>query len=184
MLFVVIECCWVTHLFWVRIAWIMQAIIHMVLYYLPVYLCIGRLSYLEWLCSWVYSLHINLANDTSSLHIFQVFFLDVAILTLDFSLIRVRYQTLVVNHHCFMIHTNHLRFKFGRRRLLLWIWEIHANRRAFWWHAPLLIHVQILLYLSVLAVLSYYLRAHIITGMLEMWQCLNLHHTLLLTTLH
>ena len=183
MLFVVIKRCWVTHLFRVRVAWIMQAV-HMVLNYLSVYLCISRLSYLKRLCSWIDALHIDLASDTSSLHIFKVFILNMTILTLQLSLVRVCYQTLIVNHHCFMIHTDHLRFEFSRRRLLLRIWEIHVYRSAFWWHTPLLIHIQILLDLGVFAILSYNLRVHIVIGMLEMWQCLNLHHSLFLATVH
>ena len=168
MLFVVIKRCWVTHLFRVRVAWIMQAV-HMVLNYLSVNLCIGRLSYLKRLCSWIDSLHINLASHASSLHIFEIFILDVTILTLNFSLLRVSYQTLIVNHHCFMIHTNHLWFKFCCWRLLLRIWEIHADRSSFWWHAPFLIHIQILLNLGIFAILSKHLRVHIVTGVLEMW---------------
>ena len=183
MLFVVIECCWVTHLFWVWVTWIMQAV-HMILNYFPVYLCIGRLSYLKWLCSWVDSLHINLASEASFLHIFKVFILDMAILILNLSLVGVCYQTLVVNHHSFMIRANHLWFKFSRGRFLLRIWKIHIDRSTFWWHTPLLIHVQILFNLGVFAVLSYDLRAHIVTCMLEMWQCLNLHHSLCLATVH
>ena len=104
----------------------------MILNYLPIYLCIGRLSYLKWLCSWVDSLHINLASETSFLHIFKVFILDMAILILNLSLVGVCYQTLVVNHHSFMIRANHLWFKFIRRGLLLRIWEIHVDRSTFW----------------------------------------------------
>lgn len=183
MLFVIIKCCWVTHLFWVWVAWIMQAV-QMVFNYLPVYLCIGRLSYLKWLCSWIDSLHVDLASETSFLHIFKIFILDMAILTLIFSLVRFCYQALVVNHHSFMIHANHLWFKFSRGRFLLRIWKIHIDRSTFWWHTPLLIHVQILFNLGVFAVLSYDLRTHIVTCMLEMWQCLNLHHSLCLATVH
>ena len=183
MLFVIIKCCWVTHLFWVWVAWIMQAV-QMVFNYLPVYLCIGRLSYLKWLCSWIDSLHVDLASETSFLHIFKIFILDMAILTLIFSLVRFCYQALVVNHHGFMIHANHLWFKFSRGRFLLRIWKIHIDRSTFWWHTPLLIHVQILFNLGVFAVLSYDLRTHIVTCMLEMWQCLNLHHSLCLATVH
>ena len=184
MLFVVIKCCWVTHLFWVWVAWIMQAV-HMALNYLPVYLCVGRLSYLKWLCSWVYLLHIDLASDTSSLHIFEIFILDMAKLTLNhLSLIRFCYQTLVINHHRFMIHTNHLWFEFSCRRLLLRIWEIHVDRGTFWWHTPLLIHVQVLFNLGVFAILSYNLCAHIFIRMLEMRQCLNLHHSLFFATVY
>ena len=168
MLFVVIKRCWVTHLFRVRVAWIMQAV-HVVLNYLSVYLCISRLSHLKRLCSWVDTLHINLASDTSPLHIFKVFILNMTILTLQLSLVRVCYQTLIVNHHCFMIHTDHLRFEFSRRRLLLRIWEIHVYRSAFWWHAPFLIHIQILLNLGIFAVLPKHLSVHIVTGVLEMW---------------
>ena len=181
MLFVVIECCWVTHLFRVWVACSVQAI-HVGFHDFPVNLCICRLSNSWLLNSWIHFLHVNLARSYNPVHIFEIITLDIE-LTLELPMICLAYHFLVIHRHCPLISCDHLRIKFCWRWLLFRHWKIHIHRSAFWRHTPLLIHIQVLFNLCVFAAFVHHLGIHIILSILKVWQSLYLHHSLFVTAL-
>ena len=181
MLFVVIERCWVTHLFRVWVAWSVQTI-HVVFHDFPINLCICRLSHSWLLYPWVHSLHVNLPRSYNPIHIFEIITLDIEV-TLKLPLISLAYHFLVIHCHSSLIGCNHLRIKLCWRRFLFRHWKIHIHWSAFRRHTPLLIHIQVLFNLCVFATLVHYLGVHIILSILKVRQRLNLHHSLFLAAL-
>ena len=181
-LLVVVERSRVTHLLLVRIPWVVQTIIHVIFNYFPAQLSIGWLSHVWLLMPWVPLLNINLSWADCSTHALEIVSLDVVV-TVGFTLLWFSSHSMLIDCHRLLIWFCHLVLELWGGGLLLRCGEIDVEVGLPRRNAPLLIYVQILLYLSIFAAFVQDLRAHVLMLILELRHCLHLHHPLLFIAL-